>query len=118
MTVDGITSMLGTNAANEMAAGRADSVKNNINKVSSDTTSDELMEVCKDFVSYFVEEILKEIKENLTNDEEDEDGSTAMLTDFHMESAIETISDAMMDQSGLNFTQQLYEQMKRNYNIE
>ena len=54
----------------------------------------------------------------MTEDEEDEDSSLATLTDFHMDSVIEEISDKVLDQSGMNLTQQLYEQMKRNYGIE
>ena len=76
-----------------------------------------MLQVCKDFESYFVEEILKEVKENLTEDEE-EDSSISTLTDFHMDSVIELMADELVDEVGMSFTQQLYEQMKRNYNIE
>ena len=91
-------------------------VTNTLNKVSADSTEDELMEVCKDFQSYFMEEVIKEIKQNMTFEEE-EDSSLATLTDFHMDSAIEMISDQILDQSGTSFAQQMYEQMKRNYGI-
>ena len=96
----------------------ADKIKNSVNSVSKETSDDELMQVCKDFESYFIEEVIKEIKNNMTEDEEDEDSSLATLTDFHMDSVIEEISDKVLDQSGMNLTQQLYEQMKRNYGID
>ena len=96
----------------------ADKIKNSVNSVSKETSDDELMQVCKDFESYFIEEVIKEIKNNMTEDEEDEDSSLATLTDFHMDSVIEEISDKVLDQSGMNLTQQLYEQVKRNYGIE
>ena len=48
-------------------------VTNTLNKVSSNSTDDELMEVCKDFQSYFMEEVIKEIKQNMTFEEEKED---------------------------------------------
>ena len=51
-------------------------------------------------------------------EEEDEDSSLQTLTDFHMDSVIEELADEVIDQSGASFTQQLYEQMKRNYGIE
>ena len=41
-----------------------------------------------------------------------------MMTDFHMDSTIELVADEIVDQVGENYTQQLYEQMKRNYGIE
>lgn len=35
-----------------------------------------------------------------------------------MDSTIELMADEIVDQVGENYTQQLYEQMKRNYGIE
>jgi flagellar protein FlgJ len=35
-----------------------------------------------------------------------------------MDSTIELVADEIVDQVGENYTQQLYEQMKRNYGIE
>ena len=96
---------------------QANKMKNSIKNLSKDTKEDELMQVCKDFESYFIEEVIKEMKNNML-DKEDEDSSLATLTDFHMDSVIEKVSDQVLDQSGMNLTQQLYEQMKRNYGIE
>lgn len=96
----------------------ADKVKNTLNGVSGNSTDDELMEVCKDFSSYFIEEVIKEIKENMTMEDEEEDSSISTLTDFHMDGVIEEISDTMLDQTGNSFVQQLYQQMKRNYGLE
>ena len=95
-----------------------DKVTNTLNGVSKNSTEDELMKTCKDFQSYFIEEIIKEVKENMTLDDEEEDSSLSTLTDYHMDSAVELISDQILEQSGNSFTQQLYEQMKRNYGIE
>ena len=41
----------------------ADKVQNTLNGVNKGSTEDELMEVCKDFSSYFIEEVIKEIEE-------------------------------------------------------
>lgn len=96
----------------------ADKVQNTLSSVNKGSTEDELMEVCKDFSSYFIEEVIKEIKENMTLEDEEGDPSLSTLTDFHMDSVIEDISDTMLDQAGNSFVQQLYEQMKRNYGLE
>ena len=93
-------------------------VTSTLNNLSTTATEDELMETCKDFQSYFIEEILKEVKQNMTLEDEDEDSSLSTLSDFHMDSAIELISDQILEQSGNSLTQQLYEQMKRNYGID
>lgn len=96
----------------------ADKLQNSLNSMAGKTDEDELLQVCKDFESYFIEEVLKEVKKNLTNEEEEKDASLAALTDYHMDGVIERLSDQVLEQSGMNFTQQLYEQMKRNYGIE
>ena len=115
MGVDSIAAMI-DNTKNSAAAGSAATLKTSANGLSSESTEEELMTVCKDFASYFVEEVLKEVKENMTlNDDEDEDSSIGTLKDFHMDSAIEMIADEVVDQSGSSFTQQLFEQMKRNF---
>lgn len=117
ISIDSISSMADITQSSA-AANNAVSVKNSISGVSADSTDEELLQVCKDFESYFVEEILKEVKENMTTEEEDQDSSLKTLTDFHMDSTIELLADQVVDQVGTNFTQQLYEQMKRNYGLE
>lgn len=117
ISFDNISAMLDT-TKNSAAANSAAALKNSASSVSSESTEEELLQVCKDFASYFVEEVLKEVKENMTMEEEDEDSSLKTLTDFHMDSTIELVADEVVDQVGGSFTQQLYEQMKRNYNIE
>lgn len=117
-SVDSISSMLDTTKTNA-AASNAASIKDSANSVSAESTKEELLQVCNDFASYFVEEVLKEVKENMTMEEdEEEDSSIQTLTDFHMDSTIELIADELVDEVGSSFTQQLYEQMKRNYNID
>jgi len=117
ISLDSISAMMNTTQSN-MAANNAASMKSFVNGLSSESSEEELMQVCKDFTSYFVEEILKEVKENMTMEDEEGDSSLKTLTDFHMDSAIQVIAGEVIDQVGGSFTQQLYEQMKRNYNID
>ena len=114
-SIDGISSLV-SNAQNSAAAGSASALKNSISSVSSGSSEEELLSVCKDFESYFVEEVLKEVKENLISDD-DEDNSNDYVNMFQ-DSTIELVADEIVDQVGENYTQQLYEQMKRNYGIE
>ena len=116
ISMDSISSLIDT-SKNMAATNQANSLPNSLNSISSDTSEDELMQVCKDFESYFVEEVLKEIKESLMDDDE-EDSSTSTMTDYYMDNVIEQVADQVVDEVGTSFTQQLYEQMKRNYNIE
>ena len=120
MDVSGITSMLSqtgaTTATNKAQSVKADSLKGSVNGLSSNSTDEELMEVLKDFESYFVEQMIKQMKETFSSDDE-ESSMASQYTDTFMDYAIEDIADILLDEIGGNMTQQLFEQMKRNYNI-
>ena len=119
MDVSGITSMLSqtgaTSATNKAQSVKTDSLKNSVNGLFSNSTDEELMEVLKDFESYFVEQMIKQMKETFTSD--DESSMASQYTDTFMDYAIEDIADMLLDEVGGNMTQQLFEQMKRNYSI-
>lgn len=117
MSIDGIASFVDT-GKNTAAANNASSLQGSLKNISSESTDEELLQVCKDFESYFVEELLKEVKESMLDEDEEQDSSISTLTDYHMDSVIELMADELVDEVGTNFTQQLFEQMKRNYNIE
>ena len=117
MDVSGISSMLNqTTAANDAAASKTDSLKHSVNGLSSNSTDEELMEVLKDFESYFLEQIIKKMKDTFT-DEDEESSVASQYTDTFMDYAIEEVADILLDEVGGSMTQQLFEQMKRNYNI-
>ena len=118
MSIDSMASMLNTANTDATSNYNANALKKSLNGVSSDTSEDELMQVCKDFESYFVEQIIKEVKENMLSDDDDKDASLSTLTDYSMDFAVQKVADEVIDQVGTNFTQSLYEQMKRNYNID
>lgn len=99
------------NASRSAAAGAVNSAVNGINENSSE---EEMKQAIKDFESYFVEQILKNVQESL---KDDEDSSNAQLTEFFMGQVGEKLADQIVDQVGNRMTQTLYEQMCRNYNI-
>jgi flagellar protein FlgJ len=57
------------------------------------------------------------VKETFT-DEDDEDSTMSQYKDLCMDNVIQLVADDIVDEVGETYTQQLYEQMKRNYNIE
>ena len=117
MDVSGISSMLNqTTATNNAAASKAESIQNSVHGLSSNSTDEELMEVLKDFESYFFEQIIKKMKDTFT-DEDEESSVASQYTDTFMDYAIEEVADILLEEVGGNMTQQLFEQMKRNYNI-
>ena len=63
-----------------------------------------------------LEQMIKQMKETFTDDEE-ESSVASQYTDTFMDYAIEDVADMLLEEVGGNMTQQLFEQMKRNYNI-
>ena len=52
----------------------------------SNASDDELMQVCKDFESYFIEQMFKSMEKMIPKDEdEDESSSMSSLTDYYKE---------------------------------
>lgn len=106
------------------------------NKDLSTSSSDELMEVCKDFEEYFAEQMVKSMLKMAKVDSSDDDNSYASifgLSSDSSDSGMSTMSSYFGDQmvsklsealcstensSGLGLAQTLYNQMKRNYGIE
>ncbi len=120
MDVSGINSMLSqtgmTNATNSANKAKAEGLTNSVNGLSSESTEEELKEVLEDFESYFIEQIIKKMKDTFTEDDK-ESSVASQYTDTFMDYAIEDVADIILDEIGGNMTQQLFEQMKRNYNI-
>ena len=103
----------------------------------SQASDDELMSVCKDFESYFVEQMLKSMQKMAKIDADDDDDSSlfssmASISDSS-DSAMRTMGSYFGDEmiknyaevftesnngKGLGIAQTLYEQMKRNYSSD
>lgn len=82
-------------------------------KQSADATDDELMEVCKEFEAYFMEQVYKEMLKTIPKSD---DSSSSMLVDYFKDTAISEIASQSVDGgNGVGLAQSLYEQMRRNY---
>ncbi len=98
-------------------AGAASGTKlsEKLGKSDSDTSAEELKEVCREFESYFLEQVYKEMFKTIGSEEGD--GSLGSLVDYFKDGAIQSLAAQTTEQSGGPLAQQLYEQMKRNYGI-
>ena len=56
MSIDGISSLADT-SKNTVASNNVSSLQGSLKNISSESSDEELLQVCKDFESYFVEEI-------------------------------------------------------------
>ncbi len=80
----------------------------------TNATDDELMDVCKQFEAYFLEQCLKKMTETLEG-EEYSSSSTSTLVDYFKDEMIQEVAAQSTKTNSLGLAQMLYEQMKRNY---
>lgn len=80
----------------------------------SKASDEELLDVCKKFESYFVEQVMKEMIKTVPETE----GSNKQLVDFFKDMTIQELATEVSDKSNLGLAQMMYEQMKRNYNLD
>ncbi|MGN1147946.1 MAG: rod-binding protein [Lachnospiraceae bacterium] len=82
----------------------------------SQATDEELMDACKQFESYFVEQMFKEMMKTVP--ESDTTSSyTSNLMDYYKDNLVQELASSSTEQNSLGLAQMLYEQMKRNYDL-
>lgn len=98
----------------------ATKLKENINSTDyAQADEDELLEACKQFESYFLEQVFKEMQKTVDCfKSEDSDSSSNAMVDYFKDSAVQELAETSTETQGLGLAQMLYEQMKRNYGLE
>lgn len=89
-------------------SGNTSKLEDTLNKNLEKASDDELMDVCKSFESYLVEQMFKEMKKTV-NSEEDEGEYVSYFGDM----LYEKYADDLTENGGLGIAQMLYESMKR-----
>lgn len=115
MDISGLTSTysdLYTSASSQSASKLESQLEKDYSKVNDD----ELMDACKQFEAYFLEQMFKEMMNTIPKSEESS-GSTSSLVDYFKDEMVKTISEDSTEQNSLGLAQMLYEQMKRNYGL-
>lgn len=132
-SLNGITGL--DNIYNNYTTKKTDSLENKLNSSDlSSATDDELMSVCKDFESYFVEQMLKSMEKMSKIDSDDDDNRSLFssmagitgtsdsgmntLSSYFGGEMLSQLADSITESNGgkgLGLAQTLYEQMKRNY---
>lgn len=93
------------------SSAKADALESRLSGNLGDATDEELMDVCKSFESYLLEQVLTKVKSSVAPSEEDENDYVAMFGDQLYRSYAEQIAD----RGELGIAQKLYEAMKRDY---
>lgn len=113
MDFSNITAMYG-NAYSTAANDRASKLQDKLEGDHSLTTDDELMDACKQFEAYFIEQMYKGMMKTIPNHENTSNYTSTMM-DYYKDQMIQSMAEQTTDQSSLGLAQMLYEQMKRNF---
>ncbi len=113
MDIGDITSTYG-DIYNSAANASASKLENQLQSDYSKATDDELMDACKQFEAYFLEQMFKEMMKTIPKSE---DSSNSML-DYFKDEMVQQIAADSTEQNSLGLAQMLYEQMKRNYDLD
>jgi flagellar protein FlgJ len=83
---------------------------------SPSATEEELMDVCKQFESYFLEQVYKAMWKTVPQTEYSSN-ATATLMELQQDQMIQTMAETSTEQNGLGLAQTLFEQMRQNYGL-
>ncbi len=89
-------------------------LENTLNNGMTRASDDELMDACKQFEAYFLEQMFKAMVKTIPKNEE-LSGSTSTLMDYYTDEMVQQLASDSTEQNSLGLAQMLYEQMKRNY---
>lgn len=93
------------------SAAKAEKLSSSLSNIEKGTASDEeLMAACKEFETYLVEQVIKNTKSAMLDDEDSQGEYMKMFGDKLNQSYAEMITET----ADLGIAQMLYESMKRN----
>ena len=99
------------NAANQRASKLQDKLKDADYAKATDA---ELMDACKQFEAYFIEQMYKGMMKTIPTNEETSNYTSTMM-DYYKDQMIQTMAAETTNQNSIGLAQMLYEQMKRNF---
>lgn len=91
-------------------------LENKLNTGMTKATDEELMDACKQFEAYFLEQMFKSMVKTIPKNEE-MSGSSSALMDYYTDEMVQQLATDSTEQNSLGLAQMLFEQMKRNYDL-
>ena len=116
MDISGLSNVYDDYLSQQIDSAKASKITQTVSKDYSKATGDQLMDVCKQFEAYFLEQVFKQMEKTIIKDGEGARSTTA-LVDYFKDSALQDLTRTASDTQGLGIAQMLYEQMKRNYGL-
>lgn len=98
---------------NDTGSIKAYALEKNLNSNGMENATDEeLLDACKEFEAYLIEQVLKEVKESIPKSEEEDNKYTEYFGDM----MLQEYASLLTERGDLGIAQTLYESMKNNIN--
>ena len=118
MDIGGVSSVYADYMTSQASGNKAATLQSKLVNSSASANDDELKAACKEFESYFTEQVFNAMIETTkVFSDDDEDGYASKMVDYFKDSAIQKLASTSTETQGLGLAQMLYEQMKRNYGL-
>ena len=116
MDLNGLSSIYTDYRKTQYGNERLEKMKADWTEKNKGTDDEQLMDACKQFESYFVEQTFKEMMKTVPETEYSFK-STGSMVDYYKDNMIQEIASMSTESGGLGLAQMLYEQMKINNTI-
>ncbi|MDD6330895.1 MAG: rod-binding protein [Clostridium sp.] len=77
----------------------------------SEATDEELLDACKEFESYLIEQVMKQVQDSIPKSDEEKDNK---YLDYFGDMMLQEYASVLTEQGDLGIAQKLYESMKNN----
>lgn len=113
MDLSGLSSIYTDYLQTQSDNQRLEKMKADWNEKNKGSDDEQLMDACKQFEAYFVEQMFKAMAKTVPETEYSFQ-STGTMVDYYKDNMIQEIASMSTDSGGLGLAQMLYEQMKLN----
>ena len=113
MDIGGVSSVYTDYLATQATDSRKEALQKKLGD--SGTSDEELMDACREFESYFVEQVFNAMLKTVDVFSDKEDSYASKMVDYFKDSALQELCSQVSDGDGIGLAKTLYEQMKRQY---
>lgn len=117
MDIHGLNSSYTEFLTGQVKNKQSENLKNQLKTDYSKATDEELMNACKQFEAYFVEQVFKGMEKTVPKSQF-QSSSTSSLVDFYKENMIQELAAQSTETQSIGLAQSMYEQMRRNYGMD
>lgn len=116
MDIGGLSSNYTDYLTSRVKNSQTDTLRDQLNTDYSKATDEELMNACKQFEAYFLEQVFKGMQKTVP-ESQFSSSATSSLVDYYKDNMIQELAKQSTETNSIGLAQTMYEQMKRNYSM-